>query len=354
MAVDYVTQTRTFESVLSTTLDSYAPTLEDNVTKSHPLLDRMKSKGMIRRQDGGVSIIRPVILDINNTIDWYSGYDIINLTPQDPFTVAQYDWTQLGGAVSIDRKTIRKNSGRHQLINLVSALIQNAEEGMIKKRCEALFGVGRYNMSQTSKQACGLHAIVSETPDTYDVGGIDTSEDTEWRNKVASRSGVAYTWVPDLGTSPTAATGPKEMAMLYNNISKGPGGGPDIGLLGQYMYQEYEAGLHPFKRYNNEGPAAAGFENVRFRNMDLFWDEYISSVNVTSTNAATSQELAYFLSSKYLQLIIDSQTDMILSDWLQPETQDAKTKHILWMGNLITTRRKKHGVLTYYSTTEYA
>ena len=351
--MEYVEETRTFESVLATTLDSYSPTLEENVYKSHPVYDKLRSSGMVKRQDGGASIIRPVILDINNTIDWYSGYDIINLTPQDPFTVAKYDWVQLGGAISIDRKTIRKNSGRHQLINLVAALIQNAEEGMIKKFSEGLMGIGRYNEAQTSKQISGFHAMIAETPSTYDVGGISTTNNTAWENKVEGNGGANWTWVPDLGDTPAAASGPKAMAKLYNGCSKGPGGSPDMALVGQYLFQEYESGLHPFKRYvNNEGPASQGFANLRFRNMDLFWDEYINSVNVTAAEAAETQELAYFINTKYIQLIIDSQTDMILSDWLQPETQDARTKHILWMGNLIITRRRKQGVLTYASVTD--
>lgn len=351
--MEYTSETRTFESVLSTTLDSYRTTLQDNVFKSHPMWNKIKSKGMIHKQDGGVSIIAPVILDTNSTIDWYRGYDVINLTPQDPFTVAKFNWCQLGGAISIDRLTVRKNSGRHQLINLVSALITNAEESMIKKFMEDFFEAGNYNESQTSKQIGGLQAYIAEDPDSYDVGGIDTDVMTDWRNKVEGNGGGNFTWVPDLGDTPAAADGPLAMAKLYNNCSKGPGGSPDIGLCGQYMYQQYESGLHPFKRYSNtEGPAAMGFENLRFRNLDLFWDEYIKSETVTQSLAALSQELAYFMNSSYLELIVDSQTDMILSDWLQPETQDARTKHILWMGNFLCTRRKKHGIFSYANITD--
>jgi len=351
--MEYTSETRTFESILSTTLDSYRSSLQDNVFASHPFYDRIRSKGMVRKQDGGASIIVPVTLDVNSTIDWYSGYDIINLTPQDPFTVAKMGWTQLGGAISIDRLTIRKNSGRHQLINLVSALITNAEESMIKKFSEGLYDAGQYNEAQTSKQIAGLKSLISEDPDSYDVGGIDTSVETTWRNKVEGNGGANWTWVPDLGDTPAAASGPKAMAKLYNNCSKGVGGSPDIGLVGQYLFQEYEAGLHPFKRYSNtEGPAAAGFANLRFRNMDLFWDEYVNSNSVTASQAALSQELMFMLNSKYIELIIDSQTDMILGEWLQPETQDAKTKHILWMGNMLVTRRRKHGHMTYASVTD--
>jgi len=351
--MDYTSETRTFESILSTTLDAYRGTLQDNVFKSHPLWARLKTKGMVKRQDGGVSIIVPVALGKNSTIAWYSGYDIINLTPQDPFTVAKYGWTQCGGSISIDRKTIRRNSGRSQLINLVSALIQNAEDSMVEVFSEDIYEAGAYNEAQTSKQMAGFTAMISEDPDSYDVGGIDTDVNTDWRNKVEGNGGANFSWVPDLGDTPAAADGPIAMAKLYNNISKGPGGSPDIGICGQYMYQQYESGLHPFKRFGGDATTAtAGFENLRFRNMDLFWDEFIKSANVTASAAATSQELAFFITSKFMELMVDSQTDMILSDWLQPETQDAKTKHLLWMGNFLVTRRKKHGVLTYASVTD--
>ena len=56
-----VSETRTFDQVLATTYDYYRPTLEDNIFKGNPLFFKLRKSQSVRYQDGGASIICPLM-----------------------------------------------------------------------------------------------------------------------------------------------------------------------------------------------------------------------------------------------------------------------------------------------------
>jgi hypothetical protein len=342
-------ETRTFDDLLTTTLDNYRATLFDNVFKSNPFFHKLHTAGRMRKEDGGASIIVPLMLGTNNTVDWYEGYDTIDVTPQEGFTVAKYPWCEMAGSVTMSRREERLNSGRHKLISLVEARIKQLEMSLIQSFNEKLFASdgGNYYEGSGSKIIASLQALVAEVPTSYNVGGVNATSNATWRNKAVGDAGTAFVWIPDMGDTPAAATGPVAMSTLYNACTKGEGGGPDLGVCSLYMFQQYEAGLHSLKRITHEGTAEAGFENLRFRRLDLFWDEYIASASVAaSANEAAGGNVAYFLNTEFLELITDSESDFVRTPWVQPENQTARTMLMVWMGNLVTTNRRKHGVLT--------
>ena len=45
----------TVGQLLTTTLDNYAPSIIDNITNNHPLLEKLKAKGNIVKKSGGVT-----------------------------------------------------------------------------------------------------------------------------------------------------------------------------------------------------------------------------------------------------------------------------------------------------------
>lgn len=96
------------DEVLATTLAKYSPKLSDNVFKSTALLSKLMQKGNKEMVDGGKSLVEPLMYDVNSTFDWYSGYGIIDTTPQAGITAAKYNWKQLGGTITISGKEARQ------------------------------------------------------------------------------------------------------------------------------------------------------------------------------------------------------------------------------------------------------
>ena len=350
-----VSETRTFDQVLATTYDYYKPTLTDNIFKSNPLYFKLYKSDAVKKQDGGASIIVPIMYGTNKTVAWYEGDEQIDVSVQEGITAAKYAWCQLAGSISIDRKTRRMNSGRSQLINLITSKIKQAEMSLFEEFNGQLYGTGRYSDATAvvagSKALAGLGAIVSEAPDSYDVGGINTSTYTWWQNKVADNDGAALVWIDDLD-APASATGPDKMRKLYAWCSKGTGGPPNFGFASLAGYLGYESYMATKQIYRDPEYAKMGFDNIRFRNLSLFWDEAYNTNSIIAANGLLTYAGMIFLNTNFLDLYVDAKTNFIRTPFQRPIDQDTEASLILWMGNLTTSKRSKHGVLAYGDITE--
>lgn len=343
-----VSETRTFDEIVSTSLDLYTNQLADNVFNENPTLWALKEKGVYEPADGGVQIIEPLMYGDNETVSSYSGYDTLDLTPQEGITAAIFPWTQVAGSVVINGLQMFQNAGKGTLINLLSAKIMQLEQSIQAKFTGYVYGAGKYNASQTSKDPAGLLAFVSETPDSYDVGGIDTSTYTWWQNKVGDNANTTWTWVD----GSALATGPNKMAEVYHNCSKKAGGSPDIIIATQSAFEAYAGFLRSKQSLDTMSDAAAvaaGFENLKFRGMTLFWDQGFRSATVSTENA----DLAFmFLNSKFLKFRYASAVNFKRTPWITPANQDARSCLVLWYGNMTTSKRCKQGIAVDANLTE--
>jgi len=342
----YRVDTRTLNSLVTTTLDSYSKEMADVIFGSNYGYYMLKEKGCFHPQEGGTYLDENVMFEMNSTAAWYEGYETIDVTPQDGMTNMQYPWAELAAAVSISRREERINSGRSRLLNLLEKKIFQAEETLIYKVNLALQGTGRFNVAQTTREMAGLRALIPEVPASYDAGGLD-GDNTWWQNKVLGNSGTAFTWLyaSTSGTGPVVPTGIQAMRVLYNNCSKGSGGHPDIILCGQYMYESYEAGLGAQHQYTSTKEAEAGYDVIKFRGAKMYWDEEIVTASVTKDEAASSKAVGYFINSKTFKILYDSQSLFSHEGFIKPENQTARTALIVYMGNTLITNRKKNGIM---------
>ena len=54
---------------------------------------------------------------------------------------------------------------------------------------------------------------------------------------------------------------------------------------------------------------------------------------------------AYFLNTKYIQLVTGAGKDFVNTPWIKPDNGDYKTSMILWYGNLVCSNRARQGYL---------
>ena len=165
-----------FNALLSTTLQNYQPTLVDNIFKDLVLLNHLNEKGRVRVEEGGTQIIEPVMYGINDTVSTYSGYDAIDLTPQEGISAAEYDWKQMAASIAISGIEEAKNRGAEAIIKLLNAKIQQAEMSLKTTLNEQLFGTP--SVAPAAKDFNGLGNIIGTQNNT--VGGIDASTNTWW------------------------------------------------------------------------------------------------------------------------------------------------------------------------------
>src|SRR6266851_4145704 len=104
-----------WSEITTTTLYNRQRRLADNVTKNNALLRRLKEKGKIKPFDGGQAIVQEMEYSENGTYKRYSGYDILNITPSDVFTAAQFSIAQAAAAFSISGLEMLQNAGKEKM-----------------------------------------------------------------------------------------------------------------------------------------------------------------------------------------------------------------------------------------------
>lgn len=302
------------DEIISTTFDKVRPVLADQITVELPLLAALNSKGSVV-EDGGKRIVRPVLYALNDTVGSYDGYDLIDTTPQDGFGNAVYDWKQYAGSVTIDGRTERLNAGSAQIINILTAKIEQLRVSMEDDLNSMLWGSGTGN---SSKDFLGLQAIVAGSGT---LGGIDPSTETWW---------VSAT---DTAMDLTTLDGVADMGAMYNGrrIAKSV---PDFIFTTPAVYAAYEALAVPNIRFEGRPKADLGFESVAFRGAEVMFDNDCPSGRM------------YFLNSKYLQFVKHRDAWLKMLPFASPVNQDAKTSLVISMGELITDVRRAHGVIS--------
>lgn len=354
------TNTVYYDALLSTTLDAYvgSGSLFDNIFKDSAFLAALRSMGGIQKQNGGERIRAPLMYGKNNTVSSYSDYDVLDTTPQDGITTAFYEWAELGGTISISRKEERQNSGEAAIISLLESKIMQAEMSMREElNTQLIQGTvsgATFIPGNSAKDLNPLGWFLRKANATNptaggNVGNIDCSTESWWRHRTA----VADSASTDTGNSFALSVSTYKglvvaLRRMYNYCSRGSGGSPNLVLFDQVTYETYENALDDKVRYSNTTLADMGFDNIKLRGATCIWDEVVPDIDNGTT--AITDGTAFFLNTNFYKLIIDSETDVVTTPFVEPENQTAKTAKILFMGNATCSNLRKQGVL--YATSQ--
>ena len=346
------TNTVYYDALLSTTLDAYvgSGSMFDNIFKDSAFLALLRQKGAIQKQNGGERIRAPLMYGDNTTIKSYSDYDVLDTTPQDGMTTAFYDWRELGGTISISRKEERQNSGEAAIIGLLESKIKQAEMSLREElNRQLVHGTVSGTSFVPGNSGKDLNPLLwflrkDNTADPASGGTVGNiaAANTWWRHHTADFGGTGDTG-NDFGLSITTYKGlVVGLRRLYNFCNRGSGGAPDICLMDQVAFETYENALDDKVRYTDTKMADMGFDTIKLRGATCVWDEQVPDLD-SGTSAITTGN-AIMLNSKFYSLVIDSQTDVVTTPFVEPENQTAKTAKILFMGNAVVSNLRKHGV----------
>lgn len=313
-----------FTELVSTTLRNHKKTIVDNTTKHNALYKRIVEKGNAVEEDGGLTLTYPIEYAENGTYQRYSGYDKLDISASDVISAVEFAWRQIALNVVASGEDIRKNSGESRLIKLVSSRIKNA-----MRTFKNQFSADLYSNGSLANQINGLQALVADLG-TGQVGGIDSSTYTFWKNKVQSaaaplQGGGAIT--------PGSTTMESLWLPLWLALTRGDDK-PDLIVCSNDYYQFYEASQVSIKRYTTSDEAQGGFISLKYKTADVIFDG----------GSGIPDSHAYFLNTDYLKLAVHKDANLTELEDARPINQDASVVPILWMGNLIVTNRGLQGV----------
>ena len=330
-----------YDAVMATSLGNYRKTLTDNVSSTNLLFKTLKQKGFWEPADGGIFLGEDLLYGLGS-MDSYDGYDELPLTPTEGITQAQFDWAQLAAPFSISGKERKMNKQR--IVNLISTKLMQLDitmqEGFNKhfiQGAQADGGIGNLwqphvSAVNGSKSINPLgYLITYNTTMPLQVGGIDQAVTPWWRNY--SKASTATTYGSFLA----------EMGHLRNEVGKGVGGANDVILMDQLSYELLNVAY--YQKYLSPATEVGDYPYpvLKFQGVLVSWVEFMPDVE--SNNLGTTWGTAYFLNSKFMRIRPESETDFVQTEMQTPINQDAKYKHVLWMGNATVNNRKKLGVL---------
>jgi hypothetical protein len=341
-----------YDALLSTTLFNYRNTMADNIFKDSAFLAALREFGGIDKQTGGERIAMPLMYGTNKTVKSYSGYETLDTTPQDGMTTAFFDWREIAGTISISRKEERQNTGESRLLNLLQQKIRQAEMSMREElNSQLLQGTvsgTEFVPGNDAKDLLPLGYFLRKDntadPGTGgNVGNIEASN-AWWRHQTAVLDSGSEDTGNAFALNVSTYAGLKvAMRRMYNHCSKGSGGSPNLIVSDQNTFETYENALDVNIRFASTKLGELGFDSVKLRGAEMIWDEVIPDVD--NGTVALTTGTAFFLNTEFYKLIIDSETDIVTTPFVEPENQTARTAKVLFMGNAGVNNLRKLGVL---------
>lgn len=326
--------------IVTTTLRNRTGKLADNVTRNNALFDRLRQRGKVKPFSGGRTIVQEISYAQNGTYKRYSGYEVLNISPSDVITAAEFPIRQAAVAVSISGLEMLQNSGKEAVIDLLESRIENAEQTFVNG-----LAYDAYSAGTDTGQMTGLQALVSSTPTSGTIGGIDRATWVFWRN-------LAYSAVTDGGAAATSANIQSYMNRLAIQLVRG-NDGPDLAVADNNYFRLYLESLQAIQRVTDEKTAGAGFTSLKYygsgRSIDVVLDGgfqgYSSDTNPATGGAPTNT--MFFLNTNYIFYRPHRERNMVPLD---PDrfsvNQDAMVKLIAWAGNMTLSNGRLQGVLT--------
>lgn len=320
----------TLTEIVTTTLRNRTGKLADNVSKNNALLMRLKKKGNVKTVSGGRTIVQELEYAENGTYKRYSGYEALNISPSDVFSGAEYNYAQAAVAVSISGLEMIQNSGEEAIIDLLESRIKNAEKTLTNNVALDCYSDGT---ADGGRQIGGLQSLISQTPTTGTVGGIDasTTVGTFWRN-------IAFSGVTNGGAATSATNIQSYMNRIYVQVVRGTDR-PDLIVADNNYWRLYFESLQAIQRLRNNDLADAGFDNVQYMSSDVVLDGGFGGGAPTNS--------MYFLNTDYIYFRPHVDRNFTpLGDDRFAVNQDAMVKLVGFAGNMTTSNRRLQGVLS--------
>ena len=311
--------------IIATTIQSRSGVLADNLTQNNAILQRLNSKGNVRPFSGGNVILEEIMYNdpSTNNANSYSGYEVLNISPDSPISAAQFSITQYADSVTMSGLEMLQNSSKEQIIDLLDGRMQVSEARLLNRISTDIYGDGTGN---GGKNITGLAAAVSTSPTTGTYGGANW---TFWQNQATTGA-----------TSSTTI----QAAMTTAAIKSVRGTDKvDLIVAGNTLYQYYVASLQAIQRIAGVDEGAAGFASLKFYGGGMSADVVLGGGYGAQESATTM----YLLNTNYIFLRPHKERNFVpIGGERQSINQDAIVKLYGWAGNLTCSNSFLQGVLT--------
>jgi hypothetical protein len=322
--------------IIATTIQSRSGELADNVTNNNALLMMLRERGNVREFSGGNVILEEIMYTDSTTtnVNSYSGYEVLNISPNSPISAAQFSIQQYAAAVTISGLEMLQNSSKEAIIDLLDSRMDIAEAQLINRIAGDIYLDGTGN---SGKNITGLAAAIPDSPGSGTYGGISRSAFTFWQSQV-------FSGLTNGGAAVSAANIQAYMTQLSLKAVRGRDR-MDLFVADNNYYSMYVQSMQAQQRVMSEGNtklAGAGFPALKFYGGGMQADVVLDG---GIGNNATANHM-WGLNTKYISFRPHRDRNFVpIGGERQAVNQDAVTKLIGWAGNLTSRGPQFSGVL---------
>lgn len=304
-----------YDALTALTQKKHVPKMVDNIFKSNPLLVKMRERQ--QTYDGGYKIVEPLIYGEMSGITSYSLYDTVTYDTGIPVSAAEFVPKNVVAPIIISKDEELQNTGESQVLSMLEAKVQIAEETLKKKLTAMLYADGTGN---GGKDITGLAAAVADTG-TY--GGIDRGTNAWWKSKISANGGTPRALSIDL------------MMSVFLAISDGSDQ-PDIMVAGPATWYEYHKLVYAKVQIKTE--AVSKMASLGFQTLEFMGKPFVVDPNCP-------EGFIYFLNSKYFKWRPHAQANFATTKFRPDDSRIAKKQEILVTGNLTLNNSRRFGLL---------
>lgn len=315
--------------LVTTTLRRRQGLLRDNVRNNNVVYKSMDENDGIVMESGGRTIIEEMAYAENGTFTRYDGCQVLNTSYNPTATSAEFDWKQFAAAVVITGKEKRQNAGKEGVIKLLDARIKVAESTLENNLNADMLSDGT---ADGGKQIGGLKLLVSKTPTTGIVGGIDrgTASGAFYRN---FKLDVANDNIGTPAVGPTTSTNILDRLTYCIINTTRLTDRVKLLLAGQAYYRSVMSALQAIQRIvDTTMTGKVGFRALDVEGVPMYLGGGVSF----GGEALVQSDLCYGLNTKYIKLRIHRDANMEPLEDQQSINQDCYVQLVVFMGNMTT------------------
>ena len=290
------TETINYDTFFTATIKNYDKELRKNFLEYRPgIMVLMDNYG--KKDTSGGRIWQGIAeYGSNPSVKFFDGADTFAQEVSQTALPIQVQWRYLGASIGMTRTEMAENRGQAALFNIAESRLRQATRTQATILNSELYSDGT---NYGGKTITGLANLVSTTPSTGTVEGLDAATNPFWRNTAVTSAG-------SFASNGVKGTATDLVLTAFNNATDGMYDTPDVIISDQATWEYYNRTLLSTTRYLDSITSKTGdlsFRGLEYQGIKWYWDRQITAGRI------------YMLNSKYTHFVTDPS---MLFDWSEP------------------------------------
>jgi len=330
------------------------PALDNNI-QDKPLLDAMMSAQ--KTFPGGKEFITMPVKGVRSSaLEGFSHDDTVTYGNPAQTKRAQYSWYELHEGIALTLTELKKDgisvvdssdsaqTSEHsdRELTALTGILEEKLDDMTQGWTESFNAMLWKDGTQDAKEIPGILSIITDSPATGVVGGINGATSPWWRNhaRTGSLSATDYTGAAIDASTASNLNLIKDTTKLLRQVRR-RGGRPSVWLAGSDYIEAAEAELLSSGNFTREGwqnskNTQVGIADISYKGMKCVYDPTLDDIGRT--------KYGYFIDPRHLQLRVMEGEDKKQHTPTRPAERYVMYRAMTYTGGLVCNRRNANAV----------